>query len=78
MDSSSVAVASGITTNMVDALPGGTLGQLILLTRTGELTGATATWLEGNEETEHAYVLGGDGAVAETVVETLKDILAGR
>lgn len=78
MDSSSVAVASGIEANMVDALPGGTLGQLILLTRTAALTGATVTWLDGNEETEHAYVLGGAGAVSDDVVEALEGILGGR
>ncbi|WP_131105914.1 M14 family zinc carboxypeptidase [Ornithinimicrobium sufpigmenti] len=78
MDSSSVAVASGIATNMVDALPGGTLGQLILLSRTAELADATTDWLEDNEETEHAYVLGGDGALSDDVVEALEGILGGR
>ncbi|WP_187344390.1 hypothetical protein [Serinicoccus sp. CUA-874] len=63
---------------MVDALPGGTLGQLILLSETDALPGATTTWLVGNEETEHAYVLGGDGALSATVVETLEGILGGR
>ena len=78
MDSSSVAVASGIEANMVDALPGGTLGQLILLSRTDALPGATTTWLEGNEETEHAYVLGGEIALSDKVVEALEAILGGR
>lgn len=78
MDSSSVSIASGIQANMVDALPGGTLGQLILLSETDALPGATTTWLVGNEETEHAYVLGGDGALSATVVETLESILGGR
>lgn len=78
MDTSSVAVASGVEGNMVDALPGGTLGQLILLSRTDALPGAAANWLEGNEDTEHAYVLGGEIALSEKVVEMLEGILGGR
>lgn len=78
LDTRSVVVASGVAANMVDALPGGTLGQVVLLSRTDALPTSTTGWLEANEGTEHAYVLGGEVALSEQVVELLEGILGGR
>ena len=78
LDSSSVVVASGVRTNMVDALPGGTLGQPIVLSRADALPDATMNWLAEAETTEHAFVLGGETAISQAVIEVLEGILGGR
>ncbi|WP_109474323.1 M14 family zinc carboxypeptidase [Ornithinimicrobium cavernae] len=75
MDVSSVAISSGTNDHLVDALPGGTLGELVLLARPDALPSATTGWLEASTGTEHAWVLGGDGAVGEAVMDTLRGLL---
>ena len=76
MDATSVAISSGTNEHLVDALPGGTLGEVVLLSRTDALPSATIGWLEGSPETTHAWVLGGDSAVAEEVLDTLRAMLS--
>lgn len=73
-----VAVASGADTNMVDALPGGTLGQVILLSRADALPGATTQWLQDSDQTRRVQVLGGTMAVTDDVLTELEDILTDR
>lgn len=75
LESASVAISSGVDANLVDALPGGTLGEVILLSQTDRLPNVTTAWLEGSAETEHAWVLGGDSALAEAVMDTLRVLL---
>ncbi|WP_114907824.1 cell wall-binding repeat-containing protein [Ornithinimicrobium murale] len=76
MDATSVAVSSGADLNLVDALPGGTLGEVILLAQTERLPNVTTSWLEGSAETEHAWVLGGEIALTEAVADALRELLA--
>lgn len=76
LDVSSVAVASGEDDHLIDALPGGTLGEVILLSRSGSLPSASTAWLEASADTEHAWVLGGEGAVAAEVMDTLRVLLS--
>ncbi|NLG21872.1 MAG: hypothetical protein GX555_10665 [Actinomycetales bacterium] len=76
LDATSVAVSSGADANLVDALPGGTLGQVVLLSRTTSLPQATTSWLEGSEVTEHVFLLGGETAVAESVMDALRALVS--
>ena len=76
LSAASVAVSSGADLNIVDALPGGTLGEVILLSRADRLPNATTAWLTGSSETEHAWVLGGPIALHESVVDQLRGLLA--
>ncbi|MCK0112626.1 cell wall-binding repeat-containing protein [Ornithinimicrobium sp. F0845] len=76
LDATSVAVSSGADAHLVDALPGGTLGEVVLLSRPGELPSATTAWLAASADTEHVWVLGGVTAVADTVMDTLRAMLA--
>jgi putative cell wall-binding protein len=69
-----VIVVSGREQNMVDALPGGTLGELILLTQRDSLPPATSSWLHENG-TVSATVLGGTMAVSARVATQLADAL---
>lgn len=76
LDASSVTVASGQAGHLVDALPGGVLAEPILLTRVGSVPAETTDWIEGSDDTSHAYVLGGTAAVGNAVVEVLEELLA--
>src|SRR5690606_30962852 len=59
LDTTSVAISSGADANLVDALPGGTLGEVVLLSRQAALPHVTSDWLAASTGTEHVYVLGG-------------------
>ena len=71
-----MAVSSGADLNLVDALPGGTLGEVILLAQTERLPNVTTAWLEGSADTEHAWVLGGENALTAAVADELRELLA--
>lgn len=76
MDVTSVAVGAGADLNLVDALPGGTLGEVILLAQTERLPNVTTAWLEDSADTEHAWVLGGQVALTEAVSDALRELLS--
>ncbi|GAA1140709.1 hypothetical protein GCM10009583_08390 [Ornithinicoccus hortensis] len=76
LDASSVTVGSGEPGHLVDALPGGVLGEPILLTRVAQLPPETGDWIAASGDTAHAYVLGGTQAVGQSVVEELEALLA--
>lgn len=76
MAAASVAVSSGADLNLVDALPGGTLGEVILLAQTERLPNVTTAWLEGSADTEHAWVLGGENALTAAVADELRELLS--
>ncbi len=59
-------LSSGASANTVDALPGGVLGRLMLLTAPTTLTPATQAWLDANQGVDLVTVLGGRGAVSDT------------
>lgn len=62
-----VVVASGTQANMVDALPGGTLDRLTLLTTPQRLATATRSWVAGHS-VQKGTVLGGVGAVSDSTL----------
>ncbi|USQ81441.1 cell wall-binding repeat-containing protein [Ornithinimicrobium faecis] len=76
MSATSVAVSSGLDLNIVDALPGGTLGEPILLAQNNRLPNVTTAWFEDSADTEHAWVLGGETALTEAVMDALREMLA--
>lgn len=75
LDVASVVVASGESDHVVDALPGGTLGQAILLTKQETLPRPGRDWLASSTDTERALVLGDTDAVADGVLDLLDALL---
>jgi putative cell wall-binding protein len=71
----SVVVGSGDPANLVDALAGGSLAQLMLLTQRTQLPPETAAFVKGSS-VQKAVILGGTGAVSD-VVRTQLDQAAG-
>lgn len=67
VDPSRVVVSSGVGTNLVDALPGGALGQLTLLTAPARLSEATRAWVAG-QAVSTGTVLGGTAAVSDSAL----------
>ncbi len=60
-----VVVASGATANTVDGLPGGVLGQVLLLTTPTSLSDVVRTWLRAHPLVVGVTVLGGPSAVTD-------------
>lgn len=72
-----IVVASGAVANTVDGLPGGVLGQVILLTTPTALSDAVRTWVRAHPEVVGVTILGGPGAVADfTARMTALSVLA--
>ena len=65
VDPAEVALASGAPANLVDSLPGGVLGRIILLTAPSALTASSRTWLTDHPAVGTVTVLGGTGAVSD-------------
>ncbi len=76
IDATSVAIASGRNANIVDALAGGALGEVTLLTFGDTLPDVTHDWLQGSTATTEAYVLGGELAVPAAVADEVAVLLA--
>ncbi len=62
----SIVLGSGDQANLVDALAGGSLGQLMLLTQRSQLPAETAAFVKANP-VQQAVLLGGTGAVSESI-----------
>ncbi len=65
VDPAEVALASGAAANLVDSLPGGVLGRIILLTAPSALTASSRTWLTDHPAVGTVTVLGGTSAVSD-------------
>jgi hypothetical protein len=72
-----VFAASGADANLVDALAGGALGRIVLLTTKSPLQPDTEFWLRGNPEVGAIYVLGGPNAVADSTINQIKVAVGG-
>ena len=71
---SRVVIASGDRYNIIDALAGGTFGNVIVLTQRDTLTPVTKSWL-GSNTIDKAVVVGGPLAVSDnTVLEVSKTL----
>ena len=66
-DADAVVLASAASANVVDALPGGALGQPVLLTSPTSLSGAVGSWLDATSTVELVTIVGGPGAVSDAV-----------
>ena len=73
VDPSEVALASGAPANLVDSLPGGVLGRIILLTTPSTLTTSSRTWLADHTAVGTVTVLGGTGAVSDLSARAAAD-----
>jgi hypothetical protein len=74
VDPAHVVLSSGVGTNIVDALPGGALGRITLLTSPGLLSAPSRTWVAG-EPVARATVLGGPSAVSDTALIDLAQVV---
>jgi stage II sporulation protein D len=72
-----VAVASGADTNLVDALPGGALGTLTVLTAPTALPASTRGWLAGRPDIGTVAVLGGTAAVSDATFAAIRSAVGG-
>jgi putative cell wall-binding protein len=72
-----VFVASGADANLSDALAGGALGRILLLTTPSPLQADTHFWLRGNPEIGAVYVLGGTKAVADATLNQIRSAVGG-
>jgi hypothetical protein len=63
---STIVLGSGDQANLVDALAGGSLGRLMLLTQRSQLPPETAAFVKANP-VQQAVLLGGTGAVSESI-----------
>jgi stage II sporulation protein D len=68
-----VAVASGNDANIVDALAGGALGSVVLLTTPTALAGATRGWLANRSDIGAVRVLGGPAAVSDPTLASIQE-----
>jgi putative cell wall-binding protein len=72
----SIALASGEDGHLVDALAGGALGQLTVLTRQDHLPDETTTWItDRSDGLDTVNILGGEVAVSENVADEVRSIL---
>jgi hypothetical protein len=62
----SIVLGSGDPANLVDALAGGSLAQLMLLTQRSQLPTETAAFVKGSA-VQNAVILGGVGAVSDAI-----------
>ena len=69
-----LVIASGDRYNIIDALAGGTFGNLTLLTEQARLTPVTGTWVEARG-VESAVIVGGPLAVSDTAGRQLAEVL---
>ncbi len=69
-----VIVASGDRYNIIDALGGGTFGNVIVLTQRDVLTPVTKSWL-GSNDVDKVVVVGGPLAVADATVRQVSEAL---
>jgi putative cell wall-binding protein len=72
-----VVVASGADANLVDALPGGALSRVILLTAPSPLSPATRSWLQARPDIGGVQVLGGAAAVTDSTVASIRSAVGG-
>jgi len=72
-----VFIASGADANLSDALAGGALGRIMILTTPSPLQPDTQFWLRGNPEVGAFYVLGGTGAVTDGTLGQIKAAVGG-
>ena len=70
-----VTFTSGADANLVDALPSGTLAHTVMLAAPTRLGSDVGSWLTSSGATG-ATVVGGTGAVANTVIDQLQGLLA--
>jgi putative cell wall-binding protein len=70
----SVVVGSGADASLVDALPGGALGRIMLLTPTAALASAASAYV-GSAPVTSAVVLGGPGAVSDGTLVSLSRVV---
>ena len=71
------SVASGADAHLVDALPGGTLAHLVLLTDATPLTPATRDWLKARVDLGAVQVLGGTAAVSAAAFDAIRLAVGG-
>lgn len=72
-----VVLASGADLNLADALAGGALGRITLLTTADRLDPDTAYWLAGHPEVGGVDVLGGPGAVSDAAFADVRSAVGG-
>ena len=72
-----VAVASGADVNLVDALAGGALQELIVLTAPTSLPESTKGWLRASPDVGTVHVLGGTSAVSDATLQAIKSTVGG-
>jgi SpoIID/LytB domain protein len=72
-----VVVASGDDGHLVDALTGGALGRVTLLTAVAPLTTATRDWLRARPDVGGVWVLGGPAAVADATFSAVVTAVGG-
>ena len=72
-----VFIASGADANLSDALAGGALGRLTILTTPSPLQPDAEFWLRGNPEVGAFFVIGGTSAVADSTVDQIKATVGG-
>ncbi|MCU1463763.1 MAG: SpoIID/LytB protein [Acidimicrobiales bacterium] len=72
-----VFIASGADANLSDALAGGALGRIMILTTPSPLQPDSEFWLRGNPEIGAFYVLGGTGAVADSTLAQIRTSVGG-
>ena len=70
-----VTIASGADGNLVDALPGGAIGVVTLLTPPGSLAPAARGWLERRGEVGVVDVLGGPAAVSNAAFDEIRGVV---
>ena len=70
-------VLSRLKSAGLDALPGGALNRLILLTPPSPLAAATRSWLQARPDVGGVAVLGGTAAVAESTVDAIRSAVGG-
>ena len=74
---STVVVASGETSNLVDAISAGAHGKLVVLTPAETASSATTAWL-GSRPVDTALVVGGPAAISDGVLAALGAALPAR
>jgi stage II sporulation protein D len=72
-----VVVASGDDAHLVDALAGGALGRVTLLTAVSPLTTVTRDWLRARPDAGSVQVLGGPAAVADATFSAIVTAVGG-
>jgi hypothetical protein len=72
-----VTVASGEDAHLVDALVGGALGHVTLLTPSAPLAPPTVGWLQARVDAGAADVVGGPTSVADATQEAVRTAMGG-